>query len=240
MRKVLLLVTTLFLVSVSAWALSDDFYNQGVSIQAAQCLAEKNAIGEQPVMLAGNNMITDGQQEMQAAAQHRGDFYGGVLAEHVEEYQAENQANWAAPTLLAGNNMITGSQPSRGREDFYNRTLAANVGEFRTESNSIGEGRLELANMITGEQVFSPEEQAAPADFYNQVLAAQVVEYNVDNNVIAPSNTEFLESPSLTLMPGSIASNLGVESTGDWYSQTVAIQTELNLRVKRSQDQNGF
>ncbi len=244
MRKVLLLVASLFLVTISAWA--GDWYNQVLSLQTEQYQTEKNDIGQLPMMLAGNNMVTGGQQPgadsfgMRAAAPSHGDFYNAVLAEHVDEYKFENESNWAGPTLLAGNNMITGRQETRGRqEDFYNRVLAAHVGEFQGNS-SIGAGPLLLANMITGEQVVFGPEETKPEDFYNQTLSAQVEQYSIDNNAIAPSNTEFAESQSATLVPGSIASNQGLSRESDWYGNTVAIQAELNRRLKKSQAPNSF
>jgi hypothetical protein len=242
MRKVLLLIASLFLVTASALALHNDFYNQVLSHQTVQCLAEKNSIGQPPVMLAGNNMITDGQQPgldlfgERAAASSRSDFYRAVLAERVEDYKAENESNWAGPTLLAGNNMI-GGWPSSGREgqDFYNGVLSAKNGEFKAENNAIGTGPVLLANMITDERVFVPE--AAPEDFYNRTLSAKVAEYGIDNNAIAPSATEFAETPSLTVLPGSMAANVG-RGESDWYGRTVAIQAEMNRRIKKSQ--SGF
>ena len=245
MRKVLLLISTLFLVTFSASARTPDWYNQVLSMQTAQCQLEKNAIGQPPVMLAGNNMITSGQQPgddlfgMQAAQPSHSDFYNAVLVEQVDGYRAENESNWAAPTLLAG--MITGGQASgRGGQDFYNRVLASNGGEFQAENDSIGAGPLLLANMITGEKVVLAPEEKAPEDFYNQALSAQVADYNIDNNAIAPSNTEFAESQPLTIVPGSMASNVGGSSERDWYQRTVATQAELNRRLKKSQAPNSF
>jgi hypothetical protein len=245
MRKVLLLAASLFLVTVSGWANTDDCYNQVVSTQAAQYQLEKNDINQPPMMLAGNNMVTEGQQPgadtsfgTQAARPSHNDFYRAALAEQVDEYKFQNESNWADPTLLAGNNMITSGSPGR-RGDFYNRVLAANVGEFQAGNNSAGEGNLLLANMITGEQVvFGPEEEAKPEDFYNQALSANVSHYSIDNNAIAPTNTEFAEPQSLTVVPGSMASNQGRAS--DWYGNTVAIQAELNRRLKKSQAPNSF
>ena len=292
MRKLLLLIVSLFVVTSFAWARNADFYSQVVASCAEQFQVEKNSIGNQPVMLAGNNMITDGQRAgletlgLQPAATSR-DFYNDVLAAKVDELQAENAANWAGPTLLAGNNMITGrawsgrrredfynrvlsaqlgdlravneanwASPTllagnnmitggqvwsgRGRQDFYNRELSARVGEFQSENNSIGAEPMLLAgnNMVTGERVVFTPEAAAPEDFYNQVLSAQVSEYSIDNNAVAPSNIEFAESQPLTIVPGSMAANVGSE--GDWYSRTVAKQAELNRRIKKSQSPNGF
>jgi hypothetical protein len=242
MRKVLLLVASLILVTVSGWALHDDFYNRVLSFQTQQYQLENHTIGQPAMMLAGNNMITDGQQPgadlfgMQAAQPSHSNFYNAALVEQVEGYKTENEAKWAGPTLLAGNNMITGRQASP-RGDFYNRVLSAKAGEFKMEKNSIETEPLLLANMITGEQVFSPE-QSAPEDFYNQQLSAQVDGYLIDNNALA--NTEFAESPSSTTLPGSMASNLGQRSESDWYSRTVAAQAELNRRLKKSQTPNTF
>ena len=249
MRKVLLLIASLLLVTASAWARQADFYNQVLSAHTALCLAEKNDIGQPPVMLAGNNMITGGQQpgldlfgERAAASSHT-DFYRAALAERVDDYKAENESRWAGPTLLAGNNMITGGQASSGwggQRDLYSGVLSAQVREFKAENDSIGAGPLLLANMITGERTFVPERQAAPPeDFYNQALSAQVGQFTVDNNAIAPSNTEFAESQSLTILPGSMAANVG-RGESDWYGRTVAIQAELNRRIKKSQVQSEF
>ena len=245
MRKVLLLIASLFLLTIFGWARHEDFYNRVVSDQAEQCQAEMSTIGLEPAMLAGNNMITDGQRAgVQAAQPSRTDFYNAVLIDQVEGFKAENEANWSGPTLLAGNNMITGRQAGRSRPDFYNRVLSAKVQELQSENNAIGEGPTLLAgnNMVTGEVVVFTPEAATPEDFYNQVLSAQVVEYGIDNNAIAPSNLEFAESQSSSsIVPGSMASNAGGGSSErDWFSSTCAVQAELNRRLKKSQSPNGW
>ena len=233
MRKLLLLIASLSLFTAFAFARHADFYNRVVSIQADDCRAELQALAEPSTQLAGSNMRTGWQ-----LSSRRSDFYNRVLAAQVEELKTENQSNWAAPTLLAGNNMITGRQgwSGRGREDFYNRVLAANRGQVQVENDSIGAEPMLLAgnNMITGERVVFTPEAAAPEDFYNRALSAQVVEYGIDNNAIAASNNEFAESQSLSVVPGSMAANLG-GGERDWYSRTVAIQAELNRRIKKSQ-----
>ncbi len=240
MRKVLLLIASLFLVTVFASARQDDFYNRILSSQVDEYKAHLNASAQPSTMLAGGNMITGGQ----ASFSRQSDFYNRVLAAHVDELQAEKSSNWAGPTLLAGNNMITGGQAWSGRskEDFYNRVLSARMEEFQAENNSIGAGPVLLAgnNMITGERVVFTPEAAAPEDFYNRELSAKVDEYSIDNNAIAPSATEFAESQSLTILPGSMASNLGGRGESDWYGRTVATQAELNRRIKKSQAPNTF
>ena len=233
MRKLLLLIASLSLFTVFAFARHADFYSGIVAIQADDCRAELQALAEPSTKLAGSNMRTGWQ-----LSSRQSDFYNRVLAAHVAELKTENQSNWAAPTLLAGNNMITGGQgwSGRGQKDFYNEVLSAKAGEFQAENNSIGAEPMLLAgnNMITGERVVFTPEAAAPEDFYNSALSAQVVDYGIDNNAIAPSNTEFAETQSLSVVPGSMAANLG-GGERDWYSRTVAIQAELNRRIKKSQ-----
>ena len=231
MRKLLLLIATLSLVTVFAWSI--DFYNHTVSIQADQCKADLQA-SMQPSTMADSNMRTSGQ----ASNGRRPDFYNRELSAHVAELQAENEATRTAPTLLAGNNMITGGQSSSGGRDFYNEVLSAKVAEFQAENTSIGGGPTLLAgnNMITGEQVvFGPQEEAVPGDFYNRALSAQVGKYGVDNNAIAPSALEFAEPQTVGELPGSMAANIGERSESDWYQHKVAVQAELNRRAKKAE-----
>src|SRR6266498_3544231 len=138
MRKVLLLIASLFLVTVFASARQDDFYNRILSSQVDEYKADLNASAQPSTMLAGGNMLTSGQ----ASFSRQSDFYNRVLAAHVDELQAENSSIWAGPALLAGNNMITGGRvvftpEAAAPEDFYNRELSAKVDEYSIDNNAI-------------------------------------------------------------------------------------------------------
>ncbi len=173
------------------------------------------------------------------------DFYNRIVAGQVDQFKAEaNNSLAQSATGLAGDNMITDGQ-ARFREqkaqtqgnDFYNRVLLAQVDEYSVENNALAPSSPGLAgnNMITGEQA-SFNAKGAQGDFYNRVLSAQVDEYSVDNNAIAPSALEFAEpqTPSTGEMPGSMAANIGLGRQSDWYSQTVAVQAELNRRCMKA------
>ncbi len=180
------------------------------------------------------------------------DFYNRTLAGQVDQFKAEANNNSLAQSAigLAGDNMITDGQ-ARFREqkaqtqgnDFYNRVLLAQVDEYSVENNALAPSSPGLAgnNMITGEQT-SFNAKGAQGDFYNRVLSAQVDEYSVDNNAIAPSALQFAEPQTLSTgeMPGSMAANIGLGRQSDWYSQTVAVQAELNRRCMKAETARKF
>jgi len=174
----------------------DDFYNRVIESQVDQYREENSAVRQAPSALAGNNMLTDGQQlAKDTLKQSSGnDFYNGVLAAQVEKYIEDKNLVAPAPTLLAGNNMITGEQPQLG---------------------------------------------PVPEDFYSRVLAAKMDEYIADNHAIAPSATKFVELQPTSEVPSSMAASMasdaGAQGERDWYDRVVAMQAELNRRIKKSE-----
>ena len=179
------------------------------------------------------------------------DFYNRIVAGQVDQFKAEaNNSLAQSATGLAGDNMITDGQ-ARFREqkaqtqgnDFYNRVLLAQVDGYSVGNDALAPSSPGLAgnNMITDEQA-SFNAKGGQGDFYNRVLSAHVDRYGVDNNAIAPSALEFAEPqiPSAGDLPGSMAANIGLGRQSDWYSQTVAVQAELNRRCMKAETARKF
>jgi hypothetical protein len=95
-------------------------------------------------------------------------------------------------------------------------------------------GTLACAEMGEGN---ASDQQRNDNDWYSQTVALQAEHSSVVEDAISPVATEFAEPSALNEeQPGAMASNEGSENTGhDWYGQQVAVQAELNRRLKKAE-----
>jgi len=96
-------------------------------------------------------------------------------------------------------------------------------------------GSLAWADMAGGNA--NDEQPQANNDFFGQTVAMQAGQNSFGEDAISPVATAFAEPDALSdEQPGAMASNEDSQSTGlDWYGQRVAVQTELNRRLKKAE-----
>lgn len=179
-----------------------------------------------------------------------GQDYNQTVATQAQQNSLAKLAIAQSAALSGGSENSNAEQPgsiaSNSGEDFYNQTVAAQAqlnSLIKAAFTQSGQGTIlfgrETASLAEPASMASDEGmQSANEDFYSQKVEQQ-----------ADLNSNFLESSRLQAsvqpegwngseQPGSMASDAGSPSTsGDFYGQTIAIQSNANRMLQDSNRQ---